>query len=237
MGNTPIDIGDLHFDSKADALSYFRDILQKTRPGDLLMGKDRRDVESLIRNHPRAKEKIGIGIKFIKVINSLYGAKCFQFIREDNTTDTVSYTKCINCGVSNFLKFNEACRLSITPFMVQIKKNYFTKDGLIKEPAICQLTGEVMFFSDAQVDHRQPMTFSQIIDRFIELKSIDVDKIEYETQGTFGHVFKDKCLEKEFIDYHNKKAVLNVIKKSANQAKAGDAIIKRKPTDLIVNSQ
>jgi hypothetical protein len=42
----------------------------------------------------------------------------------------------------------------------------------------CQESKELEKYEELNVDHRQPNTFSVIVDRFVELNRLDIEKIE-----------------------------------------------------------
>jgi hypothetical protein len=50
-----------------------------------------------------------------------------------------------------------------------------SKKGQVK----CHESNELTKHEELNVDHRQPNTFSVIVERFVELNSIDFEKIEY----------------------------------------------------------
>ena len=115
-----------------------------------------------------------------------------------------------------------------------MKQRYFrehSKDGKVK----CQDTSEYITFDDAHVDHRQPNTFSIIVDRFIELHRINLKEITYDKSEKYGHVFTDENLAKEFKDYHASKAKLRIVKKSRNLSRSFQARINTQKKDLIIN--
>ena len=58
------------------------------------------------------------------------------------------------------------------------------------------------------VDHRQPNTFSVIVDRFIEIKGLNVNEIEYLEIGGGPNEIADEDLKEEFREYQ-RQIVLN----------------------------
>jgi len=117
--------------------------------------------------------------------------------------------------------------------MRDIKKKYFfhnSKKGYVK----CQETGIESKWEDLAVDHRQPNTFSVIVDRFKELNRIDVSNIEFEFNEDNMLVFKDKELTELFRNYHKEKANLRIVRKECNLSRTGMARIKRTNNDLTI---
>jgi hypothetical protein len=69
---------------------------------------------------------------------------------------------------------------------------------------------------ELNVDHRQPNTFSVIVDRFIELYGIDLSIVEYIETIDNVYLFKDDNLTKKFRQYHKEKANLRLVRKDKN---------------------
>jgi len=82
------------------------------------------------------------------------------------------------------------------------------------------------------VDHRQPNTFSIIVDRFIELNNIDIKSTEYIEIFDGVYNFKDEKISNKFRDYHKEKANLRIVKKGKNSGRAHQARVKQQKKDL-----
>jgi hypothetical protein len=79
-------------------LQFYKNILSRYAIGEYLIGKDFDAVLNLLKQHPNAEEKIGVGIKDLLVDDSGYGrysGKCFHLIRQDGTKENFSYLKCL----------------------------------------------------------------------------------------------------------------------------------------------
>lgn len=226
-----IQIGHLAFDTKKDALAHFKKILNSYDYGQILNDLDYRDVEELIKTHKRAEEKIGVGIKEIRVEKITYNTRCFQFIRNDLSVEFFSYIKCITGSTPPFTKFSKACRDAVKDDIRNVKQQYFNKFSK-KSRVKCQETGELCLWSELTVDHRQPNTFSVIVDRFIEVNKLNVSSIEYVDNDTFGSRFKDDDLTEKFRNYHRDKANLRIVISNKNQGRAHQARINRQKKDL-----
>lgn len=227
----PIEIGKLSFKYKKDALFYFKRILNSYDFGEDLDQDDSNNVFQLLKNHPKAKEKIGVGIKQFRIGKLQYGTKCFEFIRSDSTTDNFSYLKCINGAKKPIVVFRRACRKLIQEDLRSAKQNYFdrnSKNGRVK----CQETGELLPWEKLNVDHRQPNTFSVIVDRFIEVHNIDLKKVEYVDNDGQGQILANKSLAENFRKYHKEKANLRLVKKSLNLGRSHQARTSKQKKDL-----
>jgi len=227
----PIKIGTIEFKYKKDALLYFKKILNTYDYGQLLNINDFNDVCKLLETHKKAKEKIGVGIKEIRVDKITYKTKCFQIIRNDLSSDFFSYIKCINGSTPPFTKFSKVCRETVNDDMREVKLSYFKKNSK-KGRVKCQETGKLCLWDELSVDHRQPNTFSMIVDRFIEINKIDLKKVEYVEKEIYGSRFKDDFLADSFRKYHKEKANLRIVLKENNLGRSYQGRVKTQKKDL-----
>ena len=114
-----------------------------------------------------------------------------------------------------------------------MKQKYFDKFS-VKGQVKCQETKELSKWDELNVDHRQPNTFSVIIDRFIELNKINIDKIEYIKIDGGPNELADNELKRKFIEYHKQKANLRIVRKDKNLGRSHQARIKRQKKDLTI---
>ena len=226
-------IGDKTFKYKKDALGFFKAILNSYDYGEILNESDKNDVLELLKFHPNFEQKNKNGIQGFKVDRVRYNTKCFHIIKNDLTFDVFSYTKCINGSQSPSTKFSRTCREIIQSDLREVKQKYFSQNS-IKGQVKCQETGELCFWEELVIDHRQPNTFSVIVDRFIEMNGIDIMKIEYIEKIDAVYEFKDFELAEKFQKYHKLKANLRIVKKGINLGRAYQARVKRQKKDLKV---
>ena len=231
---TPIIIRDKIFKYKKDALSYFKTKLNSYDFGEKLNDEDTADVTALLLENETRKDKIGCGIKEIIIGKVQFGTKCFQIIRNDLTSENISYIYCINGDLKPFTKFSNACRNAIHKDLHNVKQKYFDQNS-VKGKVKCQETGILSSWTELNVDHRQPNTLSVIIDRFIELHKINLKKIEYETDKDNKSLLADKDLENKFRDYHMEKANLRIVRKERNLGRSHQGRIKKQKKDLRID--
>ncbi len=227
-------IGKHRFNYKKDALLHFKNILNSYDCGEILKDDDLDDVINLLNQYEKSKEKIGPGIKEIKIDAVRYNTRCFHIVRVDSSTVVFSYTKCINGSPSPTTKFSKACRELIGDDLREVKLSYFkgrSKKGMVK----CQETGELCSWEELNIDHRQPNTFSVIVDRFIEVNNIDLSTIKYIETIDNVYELNDFDLSNSFKEYHKEKANLRIVKKDRNLGRSYQARIKRQKKDLTVN--
>ena len=231
--NFELSIKNIKFTTKKEAIAYFKGILNKYQCGQELNESDFNDVIELLRYHENHTEKFGPGIKKIRIEKIKYGKRCFHLIRTDSSVDHFSYLKCINGGPSLQTKFSRACRQAIQEDINNIKKKYF-KEKAKSGKAPCQETKVFYSWEELCVDHRQPNTFSVIVDRFIEVFQIDIKNIEYHESIENIFEFSDNDIKERFRQYHREKANLRIVCKSLNSSRAHLARNKRQKLDLSV---
>ena len=106
----------------------------------------------------------------------------------------------------------------------------FSKKGQVK----CQESGDLAKYEELNVDHRQPNTFSVIVDRFVELNKLDLKKINYLQIDGGPNELADENLKEEFRQYHRDKANLRIVKKSLNLDRSFQARVNRQKKDLTI---
>ena len=89
-------------------------------------------------------------------------------------------------------------------------------------------------WENLSVDHRQPNTLSVIIDRYLEVNSIDINAIKYEHVDRAPDQFKDKELRNSFRAYHRKLANLRIVHKDLNLSRSHQGRVKRQKKDLAI---
>ena len=122
--------------------------------------------------------------------------------------------------------FNIACRNSIHNDIKAVKQDYFDQNS-IKGQVKCQETGILSKWTELAVDHRQPNTFSVIVDRFKEVNRIELDKIEFTSNDQNHIIFKEESWSEQFRTYHKVKASLRIVRTECNLSRTGLARLKR----------
>ena len=227
----PIKIGDKEFKYKKDALNFYKSILNSYEFGDVLSEKDLKDLIFLLEIQSDREELIGSGINTIRIAKLKFNIKCFEIVRTDNSTGYLSYVKRINSPIKSLTKFSEACRQAIQEDLRIVKQKYFDKFS-VKGKVKCQETKKLSSWTELNIDHRQPNTFSVILDRFIELNNIDIENIEYvEIDGGSNELVNCE-LKENFIHYHIEKANLRIVRKELNLGRSYQARVNRQKKDL-----
>lgn len=247
-----IKIGNKEFKFKKDALNYYKEILNSYDFGEILSDGHYNDIIDLLNyditytdNHPDFEDKEtdtdtdendDYLIENVRIGKVQFNTKCFELLYRNGETDYISYRLRITKPKENLYDdFRQAARNSIHNDIRSVKQEYFdsySKKGIVS----CQETGIKSNWSELVVDHRQPNTFSVIVDRFIELNKIDLKKVEYITDENNFYLFKDKKLAERFRDYHKEKAVLRIVRKECNSSRAHQGRIKEQKKDLKIKN-
>lgn len=92
MPAKPINLGDISFAKKGDAVAYLREMLYRYSLGDRVNAGDSLILKALLERHPDAIKKIGCGVSHFSVRSADFGTRCFWVNRLDGTTEKFSIT-------------------------------------------------------------------------------------------------------------------------------------------------
>lgn len=255
----PLKIGKNEFKFKKDALAYYKAILNSYNFGESLSDSDfeavvdlleydylnslaeneetvqeNEDIEEAVENNSGEDEE-DFYIKDIQVARVQFNTKCFEVFYADDTSQYISYLMLINNKRYEPEKlFYVACRNSVHVDIRAVKQAYFDTHS-VKGQVKCQETGILSKWTELVVDHRQPNTFSIIVDRFKEVKNPDLEAIEYTSNAQNQIIFKDENLTEEFRSYHKNKANLRLVRKECNSSRTTMARVKKTMKDLNID--
>jgi hypothetical protein len=252
-------IGDNVFSTKKEALSYYKVILNSYHFGESLSDEHYYDVFDLIQYAESFEEECSdfesnlegddmgtqneeeceveeedIFIEDIKVSKVQFNTKCFEIFLSNASSYYISYIMIIGRPIFNFDRiFNKACRSAVQNDIRDVKQEYFNKYS-VKGHVKCQETEKLSKWEDLAIDHRQPNTFSVIVERFKEVNRIDASAVEYATDERNNIVFKDVSLTENFRAYHRDKSNLRIVRNEVNLSRTGMARITRNSKDLTI---
>lgn len=213
------EIAGVQFRTKNEIVEYVRRIFDKYRVGAYLDAGDFSFVMELLRGHSRYALKVGCGISAVRIdLNTEWKAyKMFTLIRVDGSEADVSYRECIY-PTSKRQHFAAACRRSVVPDVLAFKQRQYDehRDSLNRVP--CELTGEWVHWDEAHVDHAPPWTFQTLVEMFLESYFLPLAEIEIggDEDGAFQSYFADEAVAESFRAFHNERAVMRVLSKTAN---------------------
>ncbi len=243
-----ITIGERTFASKKEAIAFYREMLNSYNSNESLNDSDFDAIIDLLKydlsfhEHKDAGEKDKesipdskegeITITDIKITEVQFKTNCFEVVYSDLDSQYISHRLIIERPKLNpFRLFSRACRTAVQKDIRSVKQAYFDKHS-VKGVVPCQETGVKSSWKELAVDHRQPNTFSVIVDRFIEINQLNIESIEYSSNENNEMIFKDYQLSERFRLYHKEKSTLRIIRKEANSKRATMAKLKLQKNDL-----
>lgn len=202
-------INNIGFETKKDIIKHIQSILYKYDVGNIINKGDLAFLYDLLQRHHRPDDKIGCGVKAMRVMTTKFNTNGFEIIRKDNTVADFSFMKCVN-KKSELHDIKDACRNAVSEDIIQFKQEQFKKNANEKKEIICPLTGGFITWDNSHVDHVPPNTFDNIFKKWLKEQDIDPKSVELlgYADGEVGKWFKDKNIGKKFREFHNKHAKL-----------------------------
>jgi hypothetical protein len=216
----PVTIDGMVFPTSGAFKIYVQKLLTDLPQGVVIEEPYRSLLCQLVKRHPEAAEKIGLGIKEFKVLtNTNYGGKnrCFYLFRVDGTHTDFSYQKCV-ATPSLWQEYTDALRAAVMDQLVATREAAFGPSDEI----LCPLKKTMMTRSVSYVDHVVPDTFAALVERFNDEEWIHEENPP-QTEGgdnSCGRRLADKGLEERWRYFHKMNAKLRVISKEAHREAA-----------------
>lgn len=234
-----IEIGALSFSTKDAATKHFQGILYRYQVGEIIPDPDHTELGWLLERHSEAADKIGTGVKNFSVRDALYGTRCFEVIRVDGKRTDFSFKNCIDGkGPSPQAQVMAALRAEVTSDILDKKREWFTKHGDSEGKVECALTGVRVSFEDAHADHASPYSFGALAVTFLAARGIEpsLALVTPPADNQYQPTLADRALAQEWVAYHHKLAVIRVVAKGANLARAHESKVKKKDRQLDMSS-
>jgi hypothetical protein len=211
----PIWINGERFNTKTDLRNRIRALRDKYEDNVPLENDDFDFMLDLLRRHEEPDRKIGCGVWFMYVkANPVFKSnRGFWLVRHDGSETDFSFEICLK-HETKMQKFKSACRTAIADDILKFRNDFFVNN---KNP-YCELTGQSLEKHNCHVDHKPPMTFDEIVTRFIKAKKVDVDTVKLLTaeDGRIRNELADQVLKESFIVFHRWYANLRVISRWGN---------------------
>ena len=219
-----IEIGPRQFPTQKAAKAHFRALFARYEPGDLVDGSDHEELMELTLRHPRAAEKIGVGVDRFRVILAPGGrARAYELIRRDRSTTDVSYVKCV-CGEPPHRGLVlRALRQAVEPDVSALRQRLFRtligEDGRLP----CELTGERLLPTEGHLDHIAPHTFLRLATLFLDAHGLDIDTVPLAPprDGEIGRRLIEPDLADRFRAFHARVARFRFIAARENLSRGG----------------
>lgn len=169
----PVIVGAQAFQSKKDALGFFRDIRNRYADGVRISEEDSGYLMDLVAIHHDAEEKIGYGISHFTVArDNRFGSRHFKLHRHDGTDTDFSFHVAVK-GPNPRRDRLEALRQAISYQMVHFKMQCFRE----KEVHTCPLRNIPVTEFSYHVDHTPPNTFLKLVNDWLAEQNNRIDNI------------------------------------------------------------
>jgi hypothetical protein len=231
-----IEIGGLNFASKAAAAEHFRRMLHQHEIGIPILEPAATELQWLLERHPEYRDKAGCGVEHFSVREAIYGTRCFEIVRVDGSTTDFSFTTCVNGKApSAVAQAIEALRAEVADDITEKKRELFRDCGNAEGKLPCALTGALIAIDGAHADHAPPRTFGTLAIAFLEARGIDPAApglITPHADNQYQPRLLDPELARAWRAYHHKLAVIRVVAKQANLARAHQGKVREKDRQL-----
>jgi hypothetical protein len=207
-------IGEKTFKTKKEAENFTRNYIKNLGYGDFDVYNNYEAFMffiDLINNHHNFKDKIGCGIKSIRIQRNILNKNAFETIilRKDNSEIDFSWLKCSTSSSNSIIdNLKAAMRQSILPEIQNFKNKSIMK---------CVFCNSVE--GEFHADHHEP-SFIQLFNDFIKLYS-NYPKIFDDDPKTHIAIFRKE--DEKFSDiwkkYHNKNMNLQILCSTCNLRK------------------
>ncbi|MGL4528793.1 MAG: DCL family protein [Aestuariivirga sp.] len=232
-------VGGLSFQTKQAAAEHFRQILYRYEIGQDIPEPDATELSWLLERHSEAADKIGVGVSSFRVRDAIYNTRCFEVLRQDGSNTDFSFKNCVDgkpASVQSQVLL--ALRAEVTGDILNKKRAWFAVNGDREGKAICPISGATITFEDSHADHAPPRTFGTLAIGFLTAKRIAPapELITPSTDNQYVPRLLDQTLAKDWIDYHHSMAVIRVVARGANLARAHEGKVRKDDRQLLLRS-
>ena len=216
-----IQIGGYLFPTKKAAKEKARNILNNSDPGQTIGEDGASFLLALVRLHPNAEEKIGVGVSHFSIETEKTFGRTRHFVlhRVDGTSTDFSFIACID-GATKKKKVLAALRRAVADDIVTFRNEFFSSGGV----KACPVSGETITPNTSHVDHEPPRTFLSLVESWMSFEGLDFSDITL-SKSVDGDVGRHlSCMDQQtsWIEWHRQLCRLRVV-----SARANLSIIKR----------
>lgn len=212
-----ITLNGIYFRTKAAAERHIRAILSRYDDMEPLAPKDRDFVMALLDLHPHKETIIDCGIRFVVVqyLDTHGVQRRFCVLRTDSSRGDFTWRHALYPRDARQTVMR-VCRSAVRQQIEAFKHRFFNST---RSPC-CALSGRPLTYENSDVDHIEPDTFEQLVDRWCRSVRITwsdvgvVPSAEYETPSRFEDVF----LAQSWAEFHIRHANMRVIHREAHQS-------------------
>jgi hypothetical protein len=172
-----IQIGELFFATKVQAIEHFRAKLFRYEAGDAVSEDDTRELLWLLARHPSADQKRGAGVLGFSVEELSTGVRRFRIVRQDMSSTDFSFRKCIDKPPPPLSRISAALRIEVRDEILAAKPAYFEAHGDAEGRVPCQQTGALVKIDEGDADHARPYTFHVLVTTFLGALSLTATEV------------------------------------------------------------
>ena len=209
MGNSIV-IGQKKFPSKAAAHRHYSEMLSRATPQEPIPYPEAQELRDLLALHPRADQKIGVGIQAFTVDYGANGQNfCFHVIRSDGSQAHFGIDKCLKGDPVFWTRWLGACRSAIALEKSDLKSKMVAERS-VNGRVQCAITGQWQLPHELHLDHGYPYTFERIAREFWKSQGEPNDPdlcFRTRTDNTTSEMFRDESgLKEAFLEFHRQKS-------------------------------
>ena len=200
---------------KSELCTYLWKVLQSGKISD----EDQALLRGLVKHHPEAELKIGVGISHFEIRPSArFKQNTFFLVRTDGSAADFSYRSCINGPASRRQQVLSAMRDAIVPQILDFKSRTLTPD------ARCSLTGAPLNEQTVHVDHDPP--FIKVARDFLqEVGGDEAIDLTPSVDGVLGRQIANPVMARRWSDFHRQRATLFLTTAQANMRKGAGRVL------------
>lgn len=216
--------------TQTEALAHFKQMLARHSDNQIVESRsDHDDLVALLERYDAvitdSPAKIGSGIEYFfrrRNVGEGYSTPGFWVHRTDGTDTDFSYISAVKGDPkSNAQEFYDACRGAIAGDLVSAKKRHFETYGGGAGRVPCDLSGELISFAEAHLDHAYP-TFGQLVVSFRAARGwqhgVPAGVLTPPADAQTTTSFLDASAAEAFRQFHRGAATLRVVSGARNLA-------------------
>ena len=212
-----ITVGGITYSTIKDIREKAQSIMNGAPMNCGLIGDDFAFMHALLKYHPEAEQKFGVGLDKLIVMRPIRypNTRCLYIERVDGTGTDVSWGACLkpnNNKIDRVRAFREAIDYQIQAF----------RYDQLKTLRYCPYTNEQLTRYNNHVDHEYPLTFNILVKNFLNDIGITIGEVEITPaeDNQFAPVLIDPVFTDAWRYYHLTHAKLRLISKTANLSHA-----------------
>ena len=213
----PIVIGDIQFRTQAAAKDEIRRRIGQYEAGDIVSVADQVFFEDLFKLHDEYSEKVGAGIKHIRIERDFHRNRCLYIHRADGSEIDISWVHCVQ-PASTKAVVSTAFRRAVKERVMAFKSNK------LSEGCRCPILNIPLDYENSHVAYAE-YSFDSLLDAFLNQADITFESIELINPNPDDSdqrgILKDPDLRAQWDRFHESNAKLTLMSAKANLRRQG----------------